>query len=250
MSDTIFFIAGKSRALDFVSDILANYGFRIVTQPDSCVTHLLLPVPSLDADGSVKGGGHLEQILQRLPKDITVIGGNLNSPVLSGYQTIDLMQDDDYVAKNADITAHCAIRIAMQLLPVTLSDCKILIIGWGRIGKCLAKLLRQLGAQVTVSARKSSDRAMLRALGYNTCDIVQQSHLISDYRIIFNTVPVMVLPEPVCNQKCLKIDLASKPGIGGDDVIIARGLPGKDAPESSGNLIAERIIHIMEERKA
>ncbi len=250
MSDAVFFIAGKSRALDFASDILTDCGFRVLTKPDSRVTHLLLPVPSFDADGSLKGSVCLASVLESLPDNITVIGGNLEHPALSGYQKIDLMLDDDYVAKNADITAHCAIRLAMQSLPVTLQDCKILVIGWGRIGKCLAKHLRQLGARVFVSARKSSDRAMLRALGYDACDVVQDCSLVCDYRIVFNTVPVMVLPEPDCNQKCLKIDLASKPGIGGDDVVMARGLPGKDAPESSGNLIAERIVHILEERKA
>ena len=52
---------------------------------------------------------------------------------------------------------------------------------------------------------------------------------------------------PFCFGNALKIDLASKPGIGGSDVIWARGLPGKDAPESSGELIAKTIIRLMEE---
>lgn len=250
MSEAIFFIAGKSDALSFASDLLTCHGFRVLPQADSRVTHLLLPIPSFDADGSVKGGVCLEQILENLPKDITVIGGNLSHTSLAGYQTIDLLQDDDYVAKNADITAHCAVRLAMQTLPVILSECNILVIGWGRIGKCLARLLLQLGANVTVSARKSSDRAMVRALGYQACDVRQDGCSLADYRVIFNTVPVMVLPEPVCREKCLKIDLASKSGIGGKDVIWARGLPGKDTPESSGALIAERIMHIIGERKA
>jgi hypothetical protein len=43
---------------------------------------------------------------------------------------------------------------------------------------------------------------------------------------------------------CLKIDLASKPGIAGSDVIIARGLPGKMAPESAGHLIAKTILEL------
>ena len=249
MSEAIFFIAGKSDALSFAANLLTCHGYRVLPQADSSITHLLLPVPSFDADGSVKGGVCLEAVLKNLPKDITVIGGNLSHPSLAGYQTIDLLQDDDYVAKNADITAHCAISLAMQSLPVILSECNILVIGWGRIGKCLIRLLRQLDAKVTVSARKPSDRAMVRALGYQACDVSQEDCSLTDYRVIFNTVPVMVLPEPVCDEKCLKIDLASKLGIGGD-VLWARGLPGKNAPESSGTLIAERIVHIIGERMA
>jgi hypothetical protein len=55
----------------------------------------------------------------------------------------------------------------------------------------------------------------------------------------------MVLSE--CPGKALKIDLASQPGIGGNDVIWARGLPGKNAPESSGKLIAQTVLRKLEE---
>ena len=54
----------------------------------------------------------------------------------------------------------------------------------------------------------------------------------------------MVLPKEklaACQHSCIKIDLASVPGIEGADVIHAGGLPNLDAPESSGKLIA-RII--------
>ena len=61
--------------------------------------------------------------------------------------------------------------------------------------------------------------------------------------MILNTVPVMVLPN--CHERCLKIDLASMPGIGGEDVLWARGLPGKDAPEASGELIARTVLKYL-----
>ena len=131
----------------------------------------------------------------------------------------------------------------MDRLPVALRNCKILVIGWGRIGKCLAALLKGLEAQVTVAARKETDRAILNALGYQAIDI----HDIrpDGYRVIFNTAPAAVLNDTPAN--CLKIDLASTPGIGGTNVIHARGLPGKDAPEASGNLIARTIIRLIKE---
>ena len=42
----------------------------------------------------------------------------------------------------------------------------------------------------------------------------------------------------------MKIDLASEKGLGGEDVIWARGLPGIHAPESSGRLIAETCLRL------
>ncbi len=241
MGTNTFYKAGNTAALTCAAKQLANAGYRFSDTPSPSVTHLLLPVPSLTADGSIRGGGELSDILSTLPEDVAIIGGNL--PMLPGHRVYDLMQDAAYAAENAYITAHCAVRLVMDRLPVALRGCKILVIGWGRIGKCLAALLKGLEAQVTVAARKETDRAILNALGYQAVSI---SHIQADsYRVIFNTVPVAVLNDTPA--KCLKIDLASTPGILGPDVIHARGLPGKDAPEASGDLIARTVMRFIKE---
>ena len=237
MKDYLFFAAGRSPATTYTIESLEKAGCVFSQMPCSAVTHFLLPVPSLDADGRIKGGQSLNDLLAILPKGITVIGGNL--PPLSGYQVIDLLKDPLYVAENASITAYCAIRLAMNKLPVTLKGCPCLIIGWGRIGKCLARLLKAMDAQVTVFARKEADRAMLTALGYEATDRLDPEN----YRLILNTAPELLLPD--CPGDALKIDLASVPGITGQDVLWARGLPGKDAPESAGQLMARRILYYI-----
>lgn len=208
------------------------------------MTHLLLPVPSFETDGRIRGGGVLEHILADLPEEITVIGGNLNHPALTGYRKIDLLQDEEYTARNAAITADCAIRVAGTHLPVVFEGCPVLIIGWGRIGKCLAVRLKALGAHVTVTSRRNEDRCMLLALGYGSADPGSLSEL-DRYRVIFNTAPSMVLTDAPKNA--LKIELASKPGIAGDGVVKAGGLPAKMAPESSGQLIAGTIFRLLGE---
>ena len=140
----------------------------------------------------------------------------------------------------------------MMELPVTLRSCRVLIIGWGRIAKCLAALLWALEADVTVAARREADRAMACALGYRTETIADLDNTLNDYRLIFNTVPAPVLTEQQiehCRQGCLRIDLASAEGIAGRHKIWARGLPGKDAPESSGALIAKTVIRLLERKE-
>lgn len=242
-----FFSAGCTEALAHCMQYLQYHSCNIAPAPGKTVTHLILPAPSFDPDGSIKGGEDLQAVLQQLPKDVTVIGGNLSHPALEGYQTIDLLADPIYLAENANITAHCALKHAMQHLKVTLQGCPVLVIGWGRIGKCLAVLLRQLGARVSVYARKEADRAMLLALGYETADITPPAYDLMRYRVIFNTAPTMLLPEESlesCREDCLKIDLASSPGIAGKDVIWARGLPNRDAPESSGILMGQTILRL------
>lgn len=244
MNSLKLLLSGGSPALPYAGEILSKAGIEIVQEPSADTAVVLLPVPSFDDRGSIKGGGSLGSLLQGLPKDVLILGGNLNHPACQDYETVDLLQDSDYVSQNAAITAHCAIREAVNRLPVTLEGQSVLVIGWGRIGKCLARLLRGLDARVTIAARKESDRAMAAALGYTAISLGEiQSR---NYRLIYNTAPSPILPEE--DSPALKIDLASRKGMGGKDVVWARGLPGKDTPESSGSLIARRVLAILKEK--
>lgn len=243
MNGTIIYPCGDSPALTYATKELLARGICVTNDPSQTVTHVLLSVPSF-----VKGSVDPVHILSGLPKDVTVIGGNLSHPTLQNYRQIDLLQDAQYLAQNAAITADCALRIAGNQLPVVFENCPILIIGWGRIGKCLAKKLKALGADICVAARKETDRATLCALGYRTEDPSALQHCLMRYRVIFNTAPDAVLTKSqtlYCRPDCVKIDLASIQGIYGSDVIHARGLPGKQTPESSGILIANTIIRLL-----
>ena len=237
MTNYRFYAAGDSHALQYAVEALRCRGYTFLPCPDDSVTHLLLPIPSFDDQGFLIGGEDLQQLLSQLPEDITVIGGKLEHPLLSGYKKIDLLNDHHYLTKNAKITASCAVALAMEQLDGVIADYPCLVIGWGRIGKSLVRFLRGLDVKVTVCARKEGDRAILRALGYESEDVSRIDP--KNYGIIFNTAPQMVLPETPAG--ILKIDLASVPGLGGRDVIRARQLPSHRAPFSAGNLIAQTI---------
>lgn len=249
MEKILMYPAGSTKACQYASKALALAGVPVTDHPTPEVTHLLLDVPSFSPEGCLRGGGELEPLLRMLPPGIAVAGGNLNHPGLSGYLTLDLLADPTYLAKNAAITADCALRVAGAELDTAFTDAPALVIGWGRIGKCLARLLRSLGSEVTVAARKESDRAMLAALGYSSMDIGEIPALLPRYRLLFNTAPEKVLSgkQLAGCRHCVKIDLASKPGLEGSDVIAARGLPGRYTPESSGKLIAETVLRLIGE---
>ena len=240
MGEKVFYSAGHTDALAYGVKYLQQEGLTFAAEPDASVTHLLLDVPCKNRDD-------LPALLRKLPDNITVIGGNLTGVLPNGYATVDLLQDLHYLAENANITAHCAVKLALAHLPVTLQRLPVLVIGWGRIGKCLAHLLRQMDCLVTVSARKESDRAMITALGYRATDLSAGTPLCADYRVIFNTVPAPVLSARQLQEypkNCLKLELASFPGMEGEDIINARGLPSRLAPESSGELIARSILRL------
>ena len=237
MSRYIFYPANDTPVLRAAGEALKSRGYSVVNRPCDSVTHILYPVPTKTFDPDL------------LPQ-ATVIGGNL--PEIPGRRVIDLLKNPYYLADNAAITAYCTLGLLMERLPVVLRGCKILILGWGRIAKCLSALLWALEADITVAARKPEDRAMAHALGYRVLDTRGLGQELNDYRVICSTPPEVVLDEEqlsFCRDNCLKIDLASAPGLLGNDVIRARGLPGIRAPESSGQLIAKTVIRLLDQKE-
>lgn len=226
MKNMLVFPAGTGKSVCYAAHYLQKNGIPLVDHPTPDVTHLLLDVPTKEFP---------RNLLEELPESVTIVGGNLS---VSGYSAIDLLKNQQYLAKNAAITAHCAIQVTAEHLDRIITDLDALIIGWGRIGKCLSALLNCLGCRVTVAARKETDRAMAEALGNSSLDIPDLANL-QRFDVIYNTVPA---PLPSMSATGLKIELASHPGLIGNDVILARGLPGRYAPESSGILIGETFL--------
>lgn len=177
--------------------------------------------------------------------DQTVIGGNLDF-LNETVERLDLLKDPYYLAANAAITAESALALVLKELRCEISQANILILGWGRIGKCLTHQLHHLNANVTVYARRDADRAMLRALGYRYITREDLGRSLSRFHCIINTVPAPVLTEAegrTIRPDCFKLELASGVWLPGDDVLVAHGLPGKYKPEAAGALIARTVLY-------
>lgn len=189
-----------------------------------------------------------------------VCGGKLPGDFVAlcnerGIKTFDYYESDAFSIANAIPSAEGAIEIAMRELNVTLNSSSALVIGYGRIGKVLSRLLTRLGVTVTASARKPSDIAWIRADGHIPAETGKLCEVLSGTRfdVIYNTVPHTVLGEGellAIPRGTLIVDLASKPG-GVDiptadrlkhNVIWALSLPGKVAPITSGKIIADEVL--------
>lgn len=236
--------AGITPALQYAKQYLQQHSIPLSDAPDWNTRHLLLDVPTFRP-----GFDHrtFDTLLSSLPRDTIIWGGNLES--VDDRQTVDLLKDEEYLAQNAAITADCALKIALPKLKTTLPQSPALMIGWGRIGKCLSQLLKAAGCPVTVAARKEADRCALKSLGYPAVDCNNLDKLLPQFRLVFNTVPAMMIPESdfPSIENIVAIDLASQKGMEGDHVILARGLPGIHAPESAGRLIAETFLRKVKE---
>ena len=152
-------VQGTTPSHKVACEVLRESGFQLTETPSQEIQGVFLDIPSFRSSVFTP-----TELLHLLPNGAAVIGGGLSSLIGLGHPLLDLLEDADFTAQNADITARCAIRLASDQLDITFRNLPVLILGWGRIGKILARLLQALDAKVWVYARKEADRAMLRAL--------------------------------------------------------------------------------------
>lgn len=241
MNDILICSIACSPAMSFATSFLSKAGIPFTDHPTPDATHLLLDVPSHNTE--------LSSILPSLPNNIAIIGGNLSEEIRRTYKHYDMLSDENYLARNAAITSECALSVLMQNSKHTVQGSNVLIIGWGRIGKHLACLLSRNYANLSILSRTPKHCAEASSFGFNAFipDQIQSFPLHFDF--IINTAPCVLLPDSFYTnqQKAVKIDLASSPGIACADVIRARGLPGRMVPESSGELIARTVLRWLQE---
>jgi hypothetical protein len=85
---------------------------------------------------------------------------------------------------------------------------------------------------------------MIKALGYTSIPMGAICGKEAQFDAVVNTVPAMILPEADFSKNCIAMELASLPGMSGDGIISARGLPARLAPKESGKLIAETFLRL------
>lgn len=171
-----------------------------------------------------------------------------------GKKYIDYNKLDSYALLNAVPTAEGAVKIAIENTPFTLWGSRVLVIGNGRVGKILSHRLAGLGCDVTVSARKPADAALIEALGFRYINTGSLNSTALPFDIIFNTVDFKVIEDSAFkNCGCtLVVDLSSKGGFSvaaaesaGVKAIVAPGLPGKIAPATAGEILYKTVSEIL-----
>lgn len=265
-------LGGDSRQA-YITEFFANEGFDIRRYgiggaEDNCASeeeaisdadYLLLPVP-VTKDGyrlNCERDILLFDIIKKIPKDCMVLAGKLPPAIKDYFESneikyFDYFGDKRYVWENADITAEGAVYMLMQELDIAVRESKVLICGYGRIGKSLAKKLKALGADVTVAARKQEnivEAELCMEVDTDLLDYCREGifDLERSYDAIFNTVPSWIFDKS--NSSLLKnsiyFELASSP-FGGENrfmrdncrkYIQASGIPGKYAPKSAARAV-------------
>lgn len=193
-------------------------------------------------------------------KDITIISGGIkedikNLLITNNVKYIDLLDFEDIAILNNIPTAEGAIYVAMEKTNITLCNSKCLILGYGRIGKILSKMLNGIGSNVYVEARKDSDLAWIKAMGYTGIHLDDIDKYLNEFDYIFNTIPSVILDKDridLLKKDVCIIDLASSYGLDyeyakelGLNVNIALGLPSKVAPYTAAKYLKDKIDTVV-----
>lgn len=179
-----------------------------------------------------------------------------------GVEFIDVMKNEEFAILNTIPTAEETIKIVIENTKTTIHNKNCLILGYGRLGKILAKKFSGLDVNVTCVTNDIIEKAWCNAYGYNQIkfvDIKNNANILENYDIIINTIPKIILKDELraVAKDTLIIDLASKPyGIDRNIVkeenlnfIEALGLPGKSAPITVAENIKQIVQYTLIEKK-
>jgi dipicolinate synthase subunit A len=274
-------VGGDRRGLVLIQDLVSRgarvkaAGFaaceelqrvELVTDLENAVAGaqvLVLPMQGTDPEGSIRTLD--DNVSLRLTRHIasTIPGGTVFIIGFArdflhwwadayGWKLLEIAEMDDVAILNAIPSAEGAIQIAMEQLPITIHGSQCFVLGYGRLGKTLARMLDGIGAITTVVTRKNADLARAFEMGCRPVQFDQLGNYIQEAEIIFNTVPQLVLDEQMLalvRKGALIVDLAAYPG--GTDfksaekmgiaALLAPGLPGKVAPTTGGRILAQVI---------
>lgn len=231
---------------------------------------LLLPIPYKDKNGYINFKEinmqiELEEILNAVfPSTIIILGKADEKFKKITYDKkiawCDIVEEEAFSILNAIPTAEGAIQKAMEMTDITLHGAKVLILGYGRIGKSLSRMLKGIGSHVTVEARNYKDLAWIKENGYTPVHLKQLDSVLPDQDIIFNTVPHMILDRKkleLVSKRAVIIDLASYPG--GVDFQAASdlgiraslelGLPGIVAPRTAADIICSVMLDVIKQMR-
>ena len=226
---------------------------------------LILPMQGSDQQGLVQSAYSKKPIdLSRVKvvnNKLLVLSGITRSRLQeiasqSGWKLVEIADDNELAILNSIPTAEGAVRLAQERSQTTIHGSRALVVGLGRCGTTLASLLKGMGAEVAVAARRRSDLARAVSLGMTPVCIREMRSQLKEMDYIFNSVPDLVLSREELNSTASRvviIDIASSPG--GVDfsaaqelnrvAVLAPGIPGKFTPQTAGRILGRVLPRII-----
>ena len=204
---------------------------------------IILPIPT-SRDGVHIGGSDVRvfEAVAGADRETLVVGYGIPEDVRCelknrGCSVCDSLYDEEFLGENARLTALGTLGVILNTEARSPEDMKIGIVGYGRIGKQLTRILMYLGAEITVFTSRESVRLELCECGVEAKMSLADSRL-SSLDLLINTAPARIFDTSeggMFPSSLRVIDLASGvnfPGIG--TVEKYPSLPARRFPSSAG----------------
>ncbi|HMM05737.1 MAG TPA: dipicolinate synthase subunit DpsA [Clostridiales bacterium] len=262
-------VAARLQEEGFPVSVCAVEGMNDIAEATVCdcvrdATVLILPVASNDESGKIFAPAAEESLYfgeeeMRLLAEGAVIYCGVASKMLKAaakrlnHKLVEVMEIDAVAVPNGVLTAEGTLYLAMARFPVAISELKVAVFGYGRVGKATAELFRALQAKVIVFSRNKKEIAEGRRDHIDMRFYNGVHAVLTKTDLVINTVPAIIVNEQMMchmSKEVLLIDLAAAPGgvdrevakERGIEVLNAPGIPGKYAPVSAGKILADFFV--------
>jgi dipicolinate synthase subunit A len=207
----------------------------------------------------------LVPLLREMKPGGMLFGGRIPGLLLEaarerGIRTFDYFEDEAFQIRNAVPTAEGAVAACMEALPITVAGMRCAVLGYGRVGRTLARKLCALGAETAAVARNPRDLARAETDGCRPMLLEEFRAAPPHCAAVFNTIPARILNGEVLgrfDRETVLFDLASggteAPGVDAEEarrlgirVIPLPSLPGKAAPVTAGEIIGKAVLRVLE----
>ncbi len=210
---------------------------------------ILLPVPSSrDKKHITSTDMPLSEILFSVRAGTLVAGYALPRELCDavsalGGNFIDLSENEDFLTENADVTAHGTLGHILSNFSEDIADMRIGVIGYGRIGRSLTRLLLFLGADVRVYTTRETVARELCEAGVSA-ETVGDGVEWEKNELLINTAPAKLISEKRLAELSSVniIDLASGkifPDL--PNVTKLASVPDAMYPETAGRIYAKYV---------
>ncbi len=219
---------------------------NILREAPVCGRLLLLPIPTTRDKKYISGSDiPLNDLPAMLNEQTKVAGYAVPSGLFPEDRVYDASLDEDFLLENACLTAKGTLGYLLTHVDRDISELNIGVVGYGRIGKPLLRLLLLLGAKPIMLTTRRSVAIELSEMGIGA-RVLDENTLLSDMDIIINTAPARLIDEKKLSDKTLIIDLASgKVFDPCERLVKLSSVPSEMYPVSAGRLYASGILKFL-----
>lgn len=199
-----------------------------------------------------------EDLVNKMPSNVTIFAGAISEEYLKIFNKkhikyINFMDDEDFVLKNATLTAEGMLCDLILNTNQSMFNSNILILGSGRVAKAVGYLFYKLGLNFDFAMRNQKEFNHIKLFARKCILGEEYKNELKNYDVVINTIPDVLFSqedESKFKKDSCVFELASKKCLEGVEIknfkyILCPALPSKYTPESASELMIEVIQNYL-----